>query len=346
MLAPLDGRLSCAYGENAAQAPAALLVTDLDDPLALGSFTQVEGAALSYNNLAELDRQLQTITHMAAAYDRPGAAAGAGAAPALALGTKHGNACGAAAAATPADAIRRMLEGDLRAIFGGCVMLGFSVGAEEAELLLSHAVEGGRRLLDLVTAASFSDEAVELLARKHGKCRLLANPALGALDRSSLDAAPRTRPVRGGVLEQPNYTFVLDLDAPEVEATAPLSDAQRHDLLLAWAVGATSNSNTITLVRDGALIGNGVGQQDRVSCCALAITRATDAGHAIAGAVAYSDSFFPFPDAPQTLIDAGIAAVFSTSGSVRDDLVRQAFRDAGVPLAQLPDRAARGFYAH
>lgn len=343
MLADLDERLACAYGENAAQAPAALLVTDLDDPLALGRFSQVEGAALSYNNLAELDRQLQTITHMAAAFDRP---QGGGGVPALALGTKHGNACGAAAAATPADAIRRMLEGDLRAIFGGCVMLGFAVGAEEADLLIGHATEGGRRLLDLVTAASFSEEAVEILARKHGKCRLLENPALGSLGRSSLDTAPRARPVRGGVLEQPNYTFVLDLDAPEVEATAPLSDAQRHDLLLAWAVGATSNSNTITLVRDGALIGNGVGQQDRVGCCALAIARATDAGHAIGGAVAYSDSFFPFPDAPQTLIDAGVAAVFSTSGSVRDDLVRQAFTDAGVPLVQLPDRAARGFFGH
>lgn len=343
MLAARNERLSCAYGENAAQAPAALLVTDLDDPLALGSFTQVEGAALSYNNLAELDRELQTITHMAAAFDRPAAGASV---PALALGTKHGNACGAAAADTPADAIRRMLEGDLRAIFGGCVMLGFSVGADEAELLLHHAADGGRRLLDLVTAASFSDEAIEVLARKQGKCRLLANPALGELGRSSLDTTPRTRPVRGGVLEQPNYTFVLDLDAPEIEATAPLSDAQRQDLLLAWAVGATSNSNTITLVRDGALIGNGVGQQDRVGCCALAIARATDAGHAIPGAVAYSDSFFPFPDAPRTLIDAGVSAVFSTSGSVRDDVVQQAFRDAGVPLVQLPDRAARGFYAH
>jgi phosphoribosylaminoimidazolecarboxamide formyltransferase / IMP cyclohydrolase len=344
MLAPLDERLPCAYGENAAQAPAALLVTDLDDPLALGRFAQLEGSALSYNNLAELDRQLQTITHMAAAFDRPDAE---GASVSLALGTKHGNACGAAAAATPADAIRRMLEGDLRAIFGGCVLLGFAVGAEEAELLISHAVEApARRLLDLVTAASFSDEAVEILARKHGKCRLLANPALATLGRASLDAGPRTRPVRGGVLEQPNYTFVLDLDAPEIEATAPLSDAQRHDLLLAWAVGATSNSNTITLVRDGALIGNGVGQQDRVGCCALAIARATDAGHAIAGAVAYSDSFFPFPDAPQTLIDAGVSAVFSTSGSVRDDLVRQTFVDAGVPLVQLPDRAARGFFGH
>jgi phosphoribosylaminoimidazolecarboxamide formyltransferase / IMP cyclohydrolase len=335
MLAAPNQPFTPAYGENAAQAPAGLTAHDTPDPLALGRFEQVEGAAPSFNNLVDVDRQLQTVTHMAAAFD--------GRELSFAVGSKHGNACGAAAAATKVDAVKRMLEGDLRAIFGGCVMLGFDVGAEEAELLLNHQTPV-RRLLDLITAAAFSDEAIELLARKHGKCRLLANPALGTLDRDSLDRAPRQRYVRGGVLEQPNYTFVLDL--AEAELTGELTDAQRDDLLLAWAVGATSNSNTITLVRDGALIGNGVGQQDRVGCCALAIARATDAGHAIAGAVAYSDSFFPFPDAPETLLEAGVSAVFATSGSVRDDQVREAFTKANVPFAQLPDKIARGFYGH
>ena len=335
MLAAPNESFPCAYGENAAQAPAGLSAAETTDPLALGRFELLEGSAPSFNNLVDVDRQLQTITHMAAAFDGRGLA--------LAVGSKHGNACGAAAAATPAEAIQRMLEGDPRAIFGGCVMLGFAVGAEEAELLLHHA-SPTRRLLDLITAASFSDEAVEVLARKHGKCRLLANPALGSLDRDSVDTAPRQRYVRGGMLEQPNYTFVLDLG--EAEMTGELTDAQRDDLRLAWAVGATSNSNTITLVRDGALIGNGVGQQDRVSCCALALTRAKDAGHAIAGAVAYSDSFFPFPDAPETLLEAGVSAVFATSGSVRDDQVREAFAKAGVAFAQLPDKLARGFYGH
>ncbi|MDA0178944.1 hypothetical protein OJ997_01460 [Solirubrobacter phytolaccae] len=335
MLAAPNQPFACAYGENAAQAPASLNASESADPLALANFVQVEGAAPSFNNLVDVDRQLQTITHMAAALDGRGLA--------FAVGSKHGNACGAAAAATPADAIKRMLEGDLRAIFGGCVMLGFEVGAAEAELLLSHE-SPTRRLLDLISAASFTEEAIELLARKHGKCRLLANPALGTLNKDSLDTAPRQRYVRGGFLEQPNYTFVLDLD--EAEITGELTDAQKDDLLLAWAVGATSNSNTITLVRDGALIGNGVGQQDRVSCCALALTRARDAGHAIPGAVAYSDSFFPFPDAPETLLEAGVSAVFATSGSVRDDQVREAFTKADVPFAQLPDKLARGFYGH
>jgi phosphoribosylaminoimidazolecarboxamide formyltransferase/IMP cyclohydrolase len=311
-VSPAPDPWECAYGENAWQAPARLVHDETDDPLAIGKFTQLEGSPLSFNNLAELDRELQTITHIAAAFDV------AGSCPAIAVGTKHGNPCGAAVAQTPAEATRLMVTGDTRAIFGGCVILGFEVDDVVASELINHPSES----------------------------RLLANPALGALDRGSLDTTPRQRPVRGGVLQQPNYTFVLDLADPAIEHHGELTEQQARDLLLAWAVGATSNSNTSTVVRDGQLLGNGVGQQDRVGGCALAVTRARDAGHEITGAAAYSDSFFPFPDGPQVLIDAGVTAIFSTSGSVRDDAVRAAVRDAGVALVQLPDRAARGFFGH
>ena len=333
-------RLECSYGENAWQAPAALVKTRIDDRLALGCFELLEGAALSYNNLLEVDRQLQTITHIAASLDVAGISG-----QVMAIGSKHGNACGAAVSPSPQIAIQRMVTGDRRAIFGGSVMLSFDVDTEAAQMLLDYESDS-RRLLDVVTAASFTDEATQLLARKHGKCRLLANGALRALDRNCLDGAPRTRYVRGGYLEQPNYAFVLDLDAPAVQLAGSLTEAQARDLLMAWAIGSTSNSNTITLVRDGQLLGNGVGQQDRVVGCALAITRATDAGHTTDGCVAYSDSYFPFPDGPQLLIDAGVSAVFCTTGSVRDDLIRQTFINAGVTLVQLPDQTARGFFGH
>ena len=338
-MTPTPEPWDCAYGENAWQAPARLVHDETDDPLAIGRFRQLEGSPLSFNNLAELDRELQTITHIAAAFDL------AGGVPAIAVGTKHGNPCGAAVAPNPAQATQLMVTGDTRAIFGGCVIFNFTVDDVVAGELINHASEG-RRLLDLVVAPAFTEPAIEMLARKQGKCRLLANPALGSLDADSLDAAPRQRPVRGGVLEQPNYTFVLDLADPAIERHGELTQQQEHDLLLAWAVGSTSNSNTSTLVRDGQLLGNGVGQQDRVGGCALAVTRARDAGHEIAGAAAYSDSFFPFPDGPQVLIDAGVTAIFSTSGSVRDEAVRDAVLGAGVGLVQLPDRAARGFFGH
>ncbi len=217
-------------------------------------------------------------------------------------------------------------------------------GAELAALAAASLYSQG--LLDTVAAASFTEDAIDLLARKQGKCRLLANPALKALDRNSLDTAPRQRQVRGGMMQQPNYTFMLNLEAPGVQRFGALSAAHARDLLLAWAIGSTSHSNTITLVRDGQLLGNGVGQQDRVGGCSLAVSRAREAGHETTGSVAYSDSFFSFPDAPQVLIDDGVRAIFCTTGSVRDELVRQRMLDAGIAVVQMPDRDARGFFGH
>ena len=149
--------------------------------------------------------------------------------------------------------------------------------------------------------------------------------------------------MRGGFLTQPNYTYLFDFRSDGVGSITP---DQCSDLLLAWGIGATSNSNTITLVKDGMLIGNGVGQQDRVGAAKLALTRARDAGHNPAGAVAYSDSFFPFTDGPQVLLDAGISAVLTSKGSVRDHEVIALFRDRGVPLVMVPDEDGRGFFGH
>lgn len=335
-------RLACKYGENAWQAPAALFASGTgSDALGLDHFEVVAGTAPSYNNLAEIDRQLQTMTHLAAAFEN-----NTGSVPCLAVGTKHGNPCGAAASADPPTALRDMVTGDPRAIFGGLVMVNFPLDEEGAEELLSFGTAGGRRLLDGICAPSFTEGAVQLLSRKGDKCRFLANPALAGLGSGSIDASPRWRFVRGGFLAQPNYTYVIDLDDPDLVVTGTLSESQSRDVLLAWAVGSTSNSNTIALARGGRLIGNGVGQQDRVGCCELAVKRARDAGHDPQGAVAYSDSFFPFPDAPAVLADAGVAAIWATTGSVRDAETQRLCAERGVVLYQVPDAKGRGFFGH
>ena len=333
----------CAYGENAPQAPAGLYARATDDPLALPNFELIDGSAPSFNNWCDVDRLLQTVTHIASAWD-----VNRESVPAIAVAAKHGNPCGAAVAETLSPAVTKALEGDLRAVFGGLVIITRPVDKETAELLLHHKVDGGpRRLLDGIIAPSFSDDAIAILGRKGGKCRLLANPALEKLSKNSLDQQERLRYVRGGFLAQPNYTFILDLADPELmKAGEKLGVQQEDDLLLAWAIGATSNSNTVTLVKDGMLIGNGVGQQDRVGCCKLALMRADDAGHDVANACAFSDSFFPFPDGPQVLVNAGIRAVLATHGSVQDDAVRAVFEQSNRTLYSLSDKVARGFYAH
>ncbi len=323
-----ERKVECAYGENAYQKPASLYenLNIKDDKLAIHNWQLVAGSPMSYNNICDVDRMLQTMTHIGAGFDKNFKSV-----PHIAIGAKHGNACGASFADSEIEAVDKMLLGDLRAIFGGSVMLNFKVDEKIAEELIHKYVEGGgRRLLDIVAAPAFTPEAVEILARKKGKCRILTNPNIEKAGLDSLDISPRFRYVRGGFLTQPNYTFLPEL--------------KNKDVILAWAVGCTSNSNTITLVKDGGMLGNGVGQQDRVGAAMLAIMRAGDKD--LNGAVAYSDSFFPFPDAPAVLIDKGIKTIFSTSGSVNDEKIIQLCKEKGVELIMLPDTEARGFYQH
>lgn len=331
------------YGENPWQGNAGLYIErDNDDPLALGKFKLVEGIELSYNNFTDVDRLLQTITHAAASFDKNN-----GKVPVIALGAKHGNLCGAGYDNDAKKAVEKMLEGDLRAIFGGSVVINTNIDREVAETIMTYKVEQGKRILDIVMAPSVDDDALELLKRKNGKLRLLINPALAEMGADSLDKARRPRYVRGGRLAQDNYTFVIDCNSPDIERHGKEPTAQQlNDMQLAWAIGSTSNSNTICIVRDGMLISNGAGQQDRVTAAELALMRAKNAGHDTKNAVAYSDSFFPFPDGPQLLADAGIGAIFTTRGSVKDGVVVDTLVAAGVSFCTLPDAQARGFYAH
>lgn len=340
------------------------------DHLTLDNFKLIAGTAPSYNNLADIDRLLQTMTHIAAGFKL-----NFNRVPKIALGVKHGNPCGAAVEENPHQAVEKMLEGDLRAIFGGVVMVNFTVDEAAAEVLLSYQMPNGqRRLLDGIAAPEFSPGAIEMLKRKGDKCRFLVNPALFTLSKDSLDQHSRFRYVRGGFLKQPNYTFILDVarpfmgnletDKPASPTSSPrsgaeagqggsprytshlLSDQQKLDIVLAWAVGSTSNSNTVTLVKDGMLIGNGVGQQDRVGCCELAIKRAASAKHSTEGAAAYSDSFFPFVDGVEVLSGAGIKTIFATSGSVRDEEIKKFCLEHNITLIMQPDASARGFFGH
>ncbi len=339
----------CAYGENAYQKPASLYknLSVKNDALAVHNWVLVAGNPMSYNNICDVDRMIQTMTHIGAGFEK-----NFNSVPNIAIGAKHGNACGASFADSEIEAIDKMLLGDLRAIFGGSIMLNFEVDEKIAEELIHKFMPEGkdgtqRRLLDIVSAPAFTPEAIEILARKKGKCRILVNPAIKKAGLSSLDTTNRFRYVRGGFLTQPNYTFVPDFKS--------VKDSPLQDLILAWAVGSTSNSNTISLVKEGRLAGNGVGQQDRVGAAKLAIFRADDAAKFmdekntqadLGGAVAYSDSFFPFPDAPEVLINRGIKTIFSTSGSVNDEKIIELCKGKGVELFLIPDSEGRGFYQH
>lgn len=334
----------CCYGENKWQSPAALFATNTDDPLAVWRFKDVEGNVPSFINWRDLDRSLRTTNAIAAVMER-----NRGDVPPIAVGVKHGNPCGAAFGSTGVEATRRMVSSDPISLFGGAVMTTFTVTGDVARTLQRTGVpdDAPDRILDFVSAPAFDSTAVELLKRTGGKCRLYSNPALETLCEATLDREPMTVPARGGFLRQPNFTYVFD-ERHEflIKRGTRLPVSRRNDLLLACAVASTSDSNTITLAKDGHIIANAVGQQNRKRGCYLALAIAQECGHDPFGAVACGDSFFPFPDGPELLIAAGIGAVLATHGSVRDKEVIRVFAEAGRAFWTMPDELGRLFFGH
>ena len=126
------------------------------------------------------------------------------------------------------EAIMKMIEGDVRAIHGGSIFTNFKIDEEIAEALIHYKMKTeSRRLIDTVTAPEFSDIAVEILARKKGKCRIVANKNLVSLSPDSLDKNERIRYVRDGFLTQPNYTFVPNMKEAAVEGDSQIMKKER-----------------------------------------------------------------------------------------------------------------------
>lgn len=288
------------YGENPHQG-AALYRTE--EASGIAGAVQLHGKEMSFNNYVDGDAALR------AAYDH--------ADPAVAV-IKHANPCGIAVGTDIAQAHRRAHECDPVSAFGGVIAANRTVSAEMARQVAEVFTE-------VVLAPDFEPEAVEILTKKKN-IRLLtvARPERAALD---------LRPVSGGLLMQ--ETDVLDAagDDPAnwtLAAGAAADAATLADLEFAWRACRAVKSNAILLARDGASVGIGMGQVNRVDSCGLAVERA--GADRARGAVAASDAFFPFADGLQVLLDAGVRAVVQPGGSVRDEEVIAAAQAAGITM--------------
>jgi phosphoribosylaminoimidazolecarboxamide formyltransferase/IMP cyclohydrolase len=288
------------YGENPHQAAARYRRPGPDaetGPFASGS-PPLQGKALSYNNVLD-------------------AAAVAGYArqlrgPACVI-VKHTNACGAAERPTLLAAWEAALAGDPVSAFGGVVALTRDVDAAVAERLTSI-------FLEVIVAPGFEPVAREILAKK-ANLRLLVDPGLAAAGTPAVPS-PRgsLRTAGGAVLVTAPDTVPDDPVAWQCVTRRAPTAAERADLDLAWRLVRGISSNAIVLVKDGALIGMGSGQVSRVDAARQAVEKARRfAGDAaLRGASCGSDAFFPFPDAIEACLAAGVSAFVQPGGSVRD----------------------------
>ena len=322
------------YGENGYQKPARAYSAWIQDkdPFAIENYRQIAGAPLSFNNRRDLNRTARAIIRLAAVYE-----ANFGKVSCLAVGTKHGNACGANSGVSPLTVLEKTLAGDPKAIYGGLLITNFTIDGDAAEKLSGKG-------LDCLIAPEITPDAVERLRRKlTNKLRFLVNPALSSIGLDSMDQALLVDHFRGGFQTQPNHLFVPRFGDPVITKYGEATVQQLADMSMAWAIGSSSTSNTITLVKNEELIGNGAGQQSRVIAAKLSVMIARESGHDTDGASGYSDSFFPFPDGPQVLVDAGVSAIFTSSGSKRDDETIELCQKHGLVLNMVPDEIGRGF---
>jgi phosphoribosylaminoimidazolecarboxamide formyltransferase/IMP cyclohydrolase len=290
------------YGENPHQA-AALYVNDLDQDT-LATAEQLHGKEMSFNNYVDTDAAIRS------AYDFDE--------PCVSI-IKHANPCGIAvsAAGDIAEAHRLANDCDPVSAFGGII-------AANRTVTQAMALQVNEVFTEVICAPDYEPEALETLKAKKN-IRIL---------RTSSHNRRRTefRQICGGLLLQNGDLYQSPGDDPAnwTLATGDPADEQTFaDLVFSWRALRSVKSNAILLASGGASVGVGMGQVNRVDSARLAVSRAADRAR---GSVAASDAYFPFPDGLEVLVDAGVKAVVQPGGSVRDELVIETARAAGITM--------------
>ncbi|MBC7274558.1 MAG: bifunctional phosphoribosylaminoimidazolecarboxamide formyltransferase/IMP cyclohydrolase [Streptomyces sp.] len=287
------------YGENPHQ-PAALYV---DGTGGLAQAEQLHGKEMSYNNYTDTDAARR------AAYDHDE--------PCVAI-IKHANPCGIAVGADVAEAHRKAHACDPLSAFGGVIAVNRPVSKEMAEQVAEIFTE-------VIVAPDYEDGALDALTKKKN-IRVLRCP-------EGPGNPVEVKPVDGGALLQVTDRLQADGDDPANWTLATgeaLGAEELRELAFAWKACRAVKSNAILLAKDGASVGVGMGQVNRVDSAKLAVERA--GAERARGAYAASDAFFPFPDGLEILTEAGVRAVVQPGGSVRDELVVEAAKKAGVTM--------------
>jgi phosphoribosylaminoimidazolecarboxamide formyltransferase / IMP cyclohydrolase len=292
--------LDLAYGENPHQRAAYYAEAGARRHL-LSRVERLHGKQLSFNNLNDLSSARLLLREFAL--------------PACVI-VKHANPCGVALAGSIEVAYERALAADPLSAYGGVVALNRPVNAAVGALL-------GDQFVEVLLAPEYDEEALEWLYQKPST-RVLVDRERRGVDRGEHDL----KRVLGGLLVQDRDWEVEDRDGMQVVCGAP-SEQAWGDLLFAWRVCKHVGSNAIVLAKDLQTLGIGAGQMSRVDAVRIAVDKAHEHGHELAGSTLASDAFFPFPDGPRIALEAGVTALIQPGGSKRDSDVVAAVEKAG-----------------
>ncbi|ALS99833.1 bifunctional phosphoribosylaminoimidazolecarboxamide formyltransferase/IMP cyclohydrolase [Lacimicrobium alkaliphilum] len=282
------------YGENSHQSAA--FYTEAEPAEAsVATAIQLQGKALSYNNIADTDAALECVKEFTQ--------------PACVI-VKHANPCGVALGEDLLEAYNRAFKTDPTSAFGGIIAFNRELDEQTAKAIID------RQFVEVIIAPKVSDAAVTICAAKKNVRVLECGDWQGQLT-EEFDL----KRVNGGLLVQDRDIGMVDMEDLKVVSRRQPDEQQLKDLLFAWKVAKYVKSNAIVYCKDSMTIGVGAGQMSRVYSAKIAGIKAADENLEVAGSVMASDAFFPFRDGIDAAAAAGITAVIQPGGSMRDDEV-------------------------
>lgn len=292
------------YGENSHQAAAFYVENDAQDG-SVSSAKQLQGKALSYNNIADTDSALECVKEFAE--------------PACVI-VKHANPCGVALGNDILEAYNRAFKTDPTSAFGGIIAFNRELDAATAQAIID------RQFAEVIIAPKVSAEAVEVIAAKKN-LRLLECGEWTAQS-TGFDV----KRVNGGLLVQDRDHGTVGLDDLKVVTKRQPSETELKDALFCWKVAKYVKSNAIVYAKGDMTIGVGAGQMSRVYSAKIAGIKAADEGLEVEGTVMASDAFFPFRDGIDAAAEAGVTCVIQPGGSMRDSEVIEAADEHGIAM--------------
>ena len=293
------------YGENPHQRAA--FYADQRLPAgALAGAKQLNGKALSYNNIPDSDAALECVKQFDA--------------PACVI-VKHANPCGVAVAESILDAYNKAFQTDPTSAFGGIIAFNRPLDAETAKAIID------RQFVEVIIAPHVDAAATAVVATKKN-VRLLETGPWADRPEPGFDY----KKVSGGLLVQDTDLGSIGADDLRVVTSLEPTAEQVEDLLFAWTVVKYVKSNAIVFCKDRMTVGIGAGQMSRVYSTKIAAIKAADEGLAVAGSVMASDAFFPFRDGIDAAAEHGISAIIQPGGSMRDDEVTAAANEHGIAM--------------
>ncbi|EIU6822957.1 bifunctional phosphoribosylaminoimidazolecarboxamide formyltransferase/IMP cyclohydrolase [Vibrio parahaemolyticus] len=292
------------YGENSHQT-AAFYVEANPQEASVSTARQIQGKALSYNNIADTDAALECVKE----FNEPACVI-----------VKHANPCGVALGKDILEAYNRAYQTDPTSAFGGIIAFNQELDAETATAIVE------RQFVEVIIAPSVSAEAIEVVTAKKN-VRLLE-----CGEWSTKTTGFDVKRVNGGLLVQDRDQGMVSLDDLKVVSKRQPTEEELQDALFCWKVAKYVKSNAIVYAKGDMTIGVGAGQMSRVYSAKIAGIKAADEGLEVAGSVMASDAFFPFRDGIDAAAEAGIKCVIQPGGSMRDDEVIAAADEHGMAM--------------